>query len=197
MNWEIQIVFMNYLSRQSVRFGAMVALVLMGNSSFAEDISLIRIGPRVGLSVQTFMGKDQAYNFQLYDLAAVFRLPWRWPLAEAGWKIETRLLASAGVITGASERGLMATIVPTVALTSPTGTFMVDAGAGAGLFSNYQFGRQNFGGPAQIIATTSIGINVRPHAYVGFRVQHFSDARIYGQSSLGVDMYLLEVGYKF
>lgn len=179
----------------------MAALVctslLMGSSSFAEDIGLVRVGPRVGLSVQTFMGKEQAYNFQLYDIAAVFRLPWGWPLAETNWKIQTRLLTSAGVITGARESGLMGTIVPTVALTSPTGAFMVDAGVGAGLFSKYEFGRQNFGGPAQIVATTSIGINVRPHAYVGFRVQHFSDASIYGKSSLGIDLYLLEVGYKF
>lgn len=86
----------------------MAALVctslLMGSSSFAEDIGLVRVGPRVGLSVQTFMGKEQAYNFQLYDIAAVFRLPWGWPLAETNWKIQTRLLTSAGVITGARER---------------------------------------------------------------------------------------------
>lgn len=186
-----------HLMWRGVMAGLVWTVLLAGNSSAAEDSGLIHIGPRLGLSVQTFMGKEQAYSFQLYDMAAVFGLPWGWALSQTGWKVQTRLLTSAGVITGAGERGLMMTLVPTIALTSRTGAFVVDAGAGAGLFSNSQFGRQNFGGPVQLVATTGIGATVRTHAYVGFRVQHFSDASIYGGSSLGVDMYLFEAGYKF
>ncbi len=35
------------------------------------------------------------------------------------------------------------------------------------------------------------------HAYAGFRVQHFSDAGVYGPNSLGVDLYIVELGYIF
>lgn len=162
---------------------------------FAEETSLIRIGPRLGLSGQTFLGKEQKYNFRLYDVAAAFRLPWKWSLGETGWRLETRVITSAGAISGAGETGFVATVVPTLALASRTLT--LDGGAGPGFFSNYKFGDQNFGGPVQIVATAGIGANIFSHSYVGFRLQHFSDANLYGQSSLGVDMYLVEIAYRF
>ena len=174
-----------------------VFITLIHIPGFAEETSLIRIGPRLGLSGQTFLGKEQKYNFRLYDVAAVFRLPWAWPLGETGWKIETRLITSAGAISGAGETGLMATIIPTLALTSRNGTFALDGGAGPGFFSNYKFGNQNFGGPVQIVATVGVSANIFSHGYAGLRLQHFSDATLYSQSSLGVDMYLIEIGYRF
>jgi len=72
-----------------------------------------------------------------------------------------------------------------------------DAGAGAGFFSNHKFGVQDFGGPVKIVATMGVRVNKVSHAYTGFRVQHFSDAGLYGSSSLGVDLYILELGYRF
>lgn len=181
-----------------LRATACIALLLLVNtSSRAEntDIGLIQIGPRFGLSGQTFLGKEQKYNFQLYDVAALFRLPWKWQIGQTRWGIETRLITSAGVIHGAGENGLMATIVPTLAVTN--GAVSLDGGPGLGFFSNYKFGNQDFGGPVQIIGTIGINAKVFSHAFVGFRLQHFSDATLYGQSSLGVDMYLIEGGYKF
>ncbi|MDH5670113.1 MAG: hypothetical protein OEY86_19100, partial [Nitrospira sp.] len=43
-----------------------------------NSITLIRIGPRVGVSGKSPFGKDQIEDFQQYDLAAVFGLPWGW-----------------------------------------------------------------------------------------------------------------------
>ena len=91
----------------------------------------------------------------------------------------------------------MATVVPDLALSGWDGLVILDMGAGAGFFSRYKFGEQNFGGPVQIVATIGVRVNPLPHAYAGFRVQHFSDAGMYGSSSLGVDMYIVEAGYKF
>jgi hypothetical protein len=181
-------------------FNALVGvflIILIHTPGFAEETSLLRIGPRLGLSGQTFLGKEQKYNFRLYDVAAVFRLPWAWPLGETGGRIETRLITSAGAISGAGETGLMATIVPALALTSRNGTFTLDGGAGPGFFTNYKFGNQNFGGPVQIVATAGVSANVFSHGYAGLRLMHFSDATLYSQSSLGVDMYLIEIGYRF
>jgi len=73
----------------------------------------------------------------------------------------------------------------------------IDVGVGAGFFSRDQYGAQNFGGPVQIVGTAGILVNPIPHAYAGLRVQHFSDAGIYGSNSLGVDMYIVEAGYRF
>jgi hypothetical protein len=161
-------------------------------------MALLSIGPRIGFGEKIpGMGKEQKYYFHLYDVAAVIKLPWSWALGESSWSLETRLIASAGLLTGANESGLMMTAVPDLALSGWEGLVTFDAGAGAGFFSNYKFGAQDFGGPVQIVATAGIRVNPFPHAYAGFRVQHFSDAGLYGPTSLGVDMYIAELGYRF
>jgi hypothetical protein len=91
----------------------------------------------------------------------------------------------------------MMTAVPALALSGWEGLVALDAGVGAGFFSNQMFGVQDFGGPVQIVATMGVRVNPFSHAYAGFRVQHFSDAGVYGSSSLGVDMYIAELGYRF
>jgi len=167
-------------------------------SSFAEGITLVSIGPRVGFGEKIpLMGKEAKYYFHLYDVAAVLKLPWSWPLGESTWSLDTRMIASAGLLTGANESGLMMTVVPDLALSGWGGLVAFDIGAGAGFFSNYTFGTQDFGGPVQIVATAGVRVNPFSHAYAGFRLQHFSDAGLYGPSSLGVDMYIVELGYQF
>ena len=166
--------------------------------SLAEDMVLLSIGPRIGFSGKTpLLGKEQKHFFHMTDVAAVFKLPWSWPLGGNSWGLETRLIASAGLLEAAGDSGLIMTVVPVLALSVWEGLVTFDAGAGAGFFSNYTFGVQDFGGPVQIVATTGVRINPFSHAYTGFRAQHFSDAGLYGSSSLGVDMYIVEVGYRF
>ena len=167
-------------------------------SSLAGDMALLSIGPRIGFGAKVpLMGKEQQYYFHLTDVAAVIKLPWSRPLGESTWSLETRLIASAGLLTGANESGLMMTAVPDLALNGWEGLVTFDAGVGAGFFSNHKFGMQDFGGPVQIVATMGVRVNPLSHAYTGFRVQHFSDAGLYGLSSLGVDMYIIELGYRF
>jgi len=165
--------------------------------SLAGDMALLSIGPRIGFGEKVpLMGKEQKYYFHLYDIAALIKLPWSWPLGESTWSLETRLIASAGLLTGANESSLMMTAVPVLALSGWNGLVTLDTGVGAGFFSNHKFGIQDFGGPVQIVATSGIRVNPFPHAYTGFRVHHFSDAGLYGPSSLGVDMYIVELGYQ-
>jgi len=163
----------------------------------AKSFNLIRVGPRVGVSGKSPFGKDQKEDFQQFDVAAIFGLPWGWQERSYGLKFDMRLLASAGQLSAAQETSLMATLVPGLAVSSPNGVVTIDAGAGAGFFSNYKFGVQNFGGPVQIVGTASIGLNPFSGFYAGYRFQHFSDAGIYGSSSLGVDMHILEISYRF
>lgn len=124
------------------RFLALSVLVsltctaLVCTPGLAEDSTLITVGPRIGFSGKTpLLGRQQKYSFNLYDIAAVFRLPWQWPLGDdTDWKIETRLITSAGVLEGAGETGLMATLVPDLVLSGWNGLVSLDVGAGAGFF---------------------------------------------------------------
>ena len=80
---------------------------------------------------------------------------------------------------------------------------------GSSTHSPAAFGRDQVGGPVvSVLAGDAIEVlhNTYPervrlnpfsHAYGGFRVQHFSDAGLYGPSTLGVDTYILELGFRF
>jgi hypothetical protein len=95
----------------------MALTTLICAPSFAEDTTLISIGPRIGFSGKTpFLGKQQKYNLHLTDVAANFRLPWSRPLNDSGWNLQTRLMTSAGALAATGEYGLMATVVPELAL---------------------------------------------------------------------------------
>jgi hypothetical protein len=166
--------------------------------SLAGDIALLSIGPRVGFSGETpLLGERETESFRMADVAADFTLPWSRPLGGSAWSLETRLTASAGLLEAAGDSGLIMTVVPGLALSGWKGLVSFDAGAGAGFFSRYKFGEQDFGGPVQLVATMGVRVNPFSHAYTGFRVQHFSDAGLYGSSSLGVDLYIVELGYRF
>ena len=167
--------------------------------SQAEESILITIGPRIGFSTSStpLLGKQQKENLRLYDVAALFGLPWHSLLGNGNWHLGTRLITSLGVIEGAGDAGLIATFVPDIAVSGWNGLISVDAGLGVGLFSSRRFGVQDFGGLAQVAGTVGIMFSPLTHSYAGFRLQHFSDAGLYGSDALGVDMYLLEIGYKF
>ena len=162
-----------------------------------HSVTLIRVGPRVGLSGKSPFGKDQKEDFQQYDVAAMFGLPWEWQHTNSGAKLDLRLLASAGQISAVNDTGLMVTLVPCLALSSPGGAVSIDVGGGSAFFSKYKFGEQNFGGPVQIVGTAGVGFNFVPGLFAGYRFQHFSDAGTYGPTSLGVDMHILEINYRF
>ena len=166
--------------------------------SLAGDMALLSIGPRIGFSGGTpLLGKRQTESFRMADVAAVFTLPWSWPLGGSAWSLNTRLTASAGLLEAAGDSGLIMTVVPDLALSGWKGLVTFDAGVGAGFLSDYKFGVQDFGGPVQFVATMGVRVNPFSHAYTGFRVQHFSDAGLYGSSSLGMDLYIVELGYRF
>ena len=166
--------------------------------SLAEDIALLSIGPRYGFSVKTpLLGQRQKYYFDMIDVAADFRLPWSWPLGGSPWSLQTNLIASAGLLRGAGESSLMMTVVPELALSGWEGLVSFDVGVGAGFFSNYKYPAQDFGGPVQLVVTLGVRVNPISHGYAGFRAHHFSDAGAYGPTTIGVDLYIVDVGYQF
>lgn len=163
----------------------------------AKPMTLLRVGPRYGIGGDSPLGEEQKENFHLYDIAAVFKLPWLWRQPSTGWAFETRLIASGGELAAAGQTSFMGTLVPALALTSPNSRLSIDVGLGAGFFTNHRFGVQDFGGPAQIVGTAGIGFDVVSGFHAGYRFQHFSDAGMYGPTSLGVDMHIMDLSYKF
>ena len=97
--------------------------ILIHAQSIAGDTTLLSIGPRYGFSrKEPLLGKRQTANFALVDVAAIFRLPWSWPLGESPWSVETGLITSAGALYAAGDTGFIATVVPRVALSGWTGS---------------------------------------------------------------------------
>ena len=182
----------------SLRFALLGLFILISEYSIAGDTTLLSIGPRYGFSRnEPLLGKRQTANFDLVDMAATFRLPWSWPLGESPWSVETRLITSAGALIAGEDTGLIATVVPNVALNGWNGFVSVDVGAGLGFLGREKYGAHEFGGHLQFVLTTALQIHPISHAVAGFRLQHFSDAGIYGSGSLGFDLYIIEVGYRF
>lgn len=183
----------------------LTSIILIGLSmlisvpGMAGEPVLISIGPRIGLTGKSpFLGKEQKHVFHLTDLAATWRLPWSWSITDdRSWKLDTRLITSAGHLAAVSQHGFMGTVVPCLALSGWNELISIDVGGGAAFFSRDTYGSQDLGGPVQTVATAGVTVSPIPHTYAGFHVQHISDAGLYGPSSLGIDMYLIEAGYKF
>lgn len=182
----------------SLQFAFLGLFILIPNESIAGDTTLLSIGARYGFSrSEPLLGRRQTETFDLVDIAATFRLPWSWPLGETPWSVETRLITSAGALFAAGDTGLIATVVPNVALTGWKGFVSIDVGVGLGFLGREKYGAQDFGGPVQFVLTTALQIHPISHAFAGFRLQHFSDAGMYGSHSLGIDLYIIELGYRF
>ena len=182
----------------SLTFPLLALSIIISEHSIAGDITLLDIGPRYGFSRnEPLLGKRQTESFDLFDVAATFRLPWSWPLGQSPFSIETRLITSAGALSAAGKTGFIAAVHPDVALTGWNNFVSIDVGVGLAFLGREQYGSQDFGGPVQFGLTMALQIHPISHAFAGFRFQHFSDAGMYGSDSLGIDLYLIEVGYRF
>jgi hypothetical protein len=143
--------------------------------SRADDLRLMSVGIRGGVTVG---------------------LPWGW-YSRSGWGVGTRLIGSAGVIQETGSSGLIGSLVPVLAFGSQDGRYAVDIGFGGALLSTHHFGKQNFGGPFQIVATVGISVPLYERFGVGYRFQHYSDAGLYGTDSRGADFHMIELTYRY
>jgi hypothetical protein len=160
----------------------------------ADDVRLMSVGVRGGLSGLTVFGDTEKESFQQYDVVATAGLPWSW-YSESGWGFGTRLMASAGALLGAGDTGFVGTLVPAIAVGRRNSQFSLDLGAGGALLSRHEFGNQNFGGPFQVVLTFGLRVPVYRAIGVGYRVQHLSDARLYGSKTRGADLHMFELIY--
>ncbi len=150
---------------------------------------------RARVSEQTVLGEDAPEDFEEYDVAANFELPWK-SYSASGWGMGTRLMASAGILRGAGENALVVSLIPELTLGSQDGRFALNFGLGGALFSRHRFGTQDYGGPFQFALTLGVGIPLYKKLGLGYRFLHYSDAGIHGSDTIGADFHMIEFSYR-
>lgn len=166
------------------------------DKQFPVKMRLQSVSIRARFSSTDMLGGVVPEEFQEYDVAANFRLPWAW-YSQAGWGAGITLMASAGALHGAGETALVVSLIPLVVLGSQDGRFTLDMGAGGALLSRHSFGTQDYGGYFQFALTVGVGVPLYKRLGVGYRFLHYSDAAIYGPHNTGADFHMLELTYRF
>ena len=164
-------------------------------TSYADDFPLLSLSLRGRVSGATVLGEQQPEEFQEYDLAANFGLPWQ-RYSESGWGVGTRLMASVGVIHGGGETGLVGSLIPGFAFGSEDARFFLDMGAGFALLSRHKYGTQDFGGPFQFALTIGAGFPLYKKLGLGYRFLHYSDGGVHGGDTIGADFHMIEFSYR-
>ena len=170
--------------------------LLAPEPSHSEGLRLLSLSARARVSGATTLGDQQPEEFQEYDLAAHFELPWQ-RYSESGWGFDTRLMASAGLLRAAGENGLVVSLIPELGLRRKDGRFVLDLGAGFALFSRYEYGTQDYGGPFQFALTVGASFPVTKRFGLGYRFLHYSDAAVNGSDTTGADFHMIELYYRF
>ncbi|WNC69134.1 acyloxyacyl hydrolase [Thalassotalea nanhaiensis] len=164
--------------------------------SHSEEMDLVSINMRASVSEETVLGKDAPENFEAYDLSANFALPWK-NYSTSGWGLGTNLMASAGILRGSGENALVVSLVPELVLGTEDGRFNLDLGAGGALFSRHRFGKQDFGGPFQFTLTIGVTVPLYKKLKLGYRFLHYSDAGVNGSDTIGADLHMIMLSYRF
>lgn len=159
-----------------------------------ESLQDIRI--RATFSSTDVIGNVAPKDFQEYDIAAVFRLPWS-RYSASGWGVGMRLMISIGALCSSDEAGFVVSVIPLVVFGSQDGRFSLDMGAGGAVLSKYEFGEQDFGSPLQFSMTAGLSVSIFKPFGLGYRFLHYSDARLNGPDTTGADLHMFELIYLF
>ena len=169
----------------------------VSHSQEPKKFEIISVGIRGGINLDPGgIPPGEKEDFQQYDVFGILGFPgsWEWP---RGWEGRYRWYASAGVLNAAGENGFISTFGPGFAFTNWDWNVSVEIGTGAVFISKEHFGRQDFGGPVQILGHGGISYHFPGNMTAGWRFQHFSDAALYGNNNRGVDLHFLELSYRF
>ncbi len=183
------------LSHISLGLLSVICCLLAPRLSHSEDLSLLSFSTRASISERTVLGEDAPENFDVYDVAANFGLPWK-SYSASGWGMGTRLMASAGILQGVGGNALVVSFIPELTLGSEGGRFALNFGVGGALFSRHRFGTQDYGGPFQFAMTLGVSVPLYKKLRLGYRILHYSDAGVYGSHTIGADFHMIEFSYR-
>ena len=174
----------------------LVVCLLAPQPVHSSDFSLLTFSIRARVSNATTLGAGQPEEADAYDLAAQFATPWLHK-DKSGWKIDSRLMASAGLLQSGGEDAVTVSLIPGIALRGKGGWLVLDVGAGFALMSRHNLGTQDYGGPFQFALTAGASLPVGKRLSIGYRFLHYSDAGINGEDTTGADLHMVEIGYRF
>ncbi len=165
--------------------------------SSALDLKLQSVGVRAQVGEKSHViGALQPESFRESDVEAVFGLPWEHPFPNA-WEVRARLVTHAGVLKGQSNSALVIAAIPTITLGTKRGSFLIDTGLGLAYLSRHRFDLQDFGGPLQFALTLGMEVPLFDNIAAGYRFMHYSDAGFYAPGTIGADMHMVELLYRF
>ena len=182
--------------RTALRALAWLAVAAGVEPCRAADVDLLSAGIRLRVGEKKVLGQQQPVSFHAFDVTTMVQLPWWMPLS-ADWRVEPRVMLSAGMLRGGDETALLVSAVPVVAFDWRDGRFTVDLGGGLALLSRHRYAEQDYGGPLQFALTFGITVPVYRRITLGYRFMHYSDAGAYGHGSIGADFHMHEMGYRF
>lgn len=154
------------------------------------------IAGQLRVGEQTVLGAEAPESFTAYDLRAWWPLPVERPLA-LRLRLGTRLLASAGLFEGAGQTAAVVSAIPLATLGTAGGRWLADAGAGLALLSEHRYAEQDFGGPLQFALTAGLEAPLWRRLGIGYRFMHYSDAGGYGEHTIGADLHMLGLSWRF
>lgn len=171
--------------------------LLLPLQSNALDWILESLGGRLQVGEKSHViGALQPESFRETDIEAVFSLPWQRQF-ESDWEARARLVTHAGILKGQSNSALVAVAIPTFTFGTQSGSFLIDTGLGLALLSRHRFDLQDFGGPLQFALTLGIEVPLYRHFAAGYRFMHYSDAGLYAPGTIGADMHMVGLLYRF
>jgi len=160
----------------------------------ATDGGWNEAGVRMGIQA----GPKHEY-FHLYELFAVYELPWDWR-SSSGWGIVPQLNTALGAIHTAAETGVIGSL-GTGLVISKTGINLVpEMGINVDLMDKRYYGRQDFG--SNLLFGAYIGLAYRFDCGLGiaYRMLHLSNGHIFYPQDTpnpGVDLHMLSTSWNF
>lgn len=177
--------------------GLFVLFPGVSHSQEPKKFEIISAGIRGGLNLKHGgIPPGEKEDFHVIEAFTVLGFPgsWEWP---NGWETRYTWHFTAGILRGAGDEGFIGTTGPAVSFTNWDWRVTLDFGTGAAFVSDEKYGRQDFGGPVQIIGHGGVVYHFPQQVSFGWRFRHFSDATLYGNHNRGIDMHFLELSYRF
>jgi hypothetical protein len=134
-------------------------------------------------------------DFEQYEGFSTWKLPWsrQW---DSGWTLGTYLEANAGVLRGGGETAFVGSIGPGIYFTGFKEKIDISMGINPTIISKHEFGDEDLGGPIAFTSHIGLNLNFARHFSIGYRLQHMSNGVLYDNNP-GLNMHMLEVGYRF
>jgi hypothetical protein len=134
-------------------------------------------------------------NFEQYEGFTTWKLPWLWKWDD-GWKIGMYLEANGGMLSGGGTSAFVGSIGPGFYISGFKERVEISMGINPTIISKHKFGDENLGGPVQFTSYIGLDFNFANHYRIGYRLQHMSNGVLY-DSNPGLNMHMIEVGYRF